>query len=126
MSFDEDIEREMNEKGLNAPKLTVKNLEGKIIREMYYQFPSTQTTVCLLILDNGYSVVGESSPASPSNFNASIGKRVARQHAFSKMWPLCGFALRQELHVAKQVLSRGNRKPNKAQTPSDGYHPTAA
>lgn len=54
-------------------------------------------TFCVLILRNGFTVTGESACASPENFDAEIGRKIARQNAVQKIWPLMGYALKQEL-----------------------------
>jgi hypothetical protein len=54
-------------------------------------------TFCVLVLRNGFTVTGESACASPANFNAEIGRRIARQHAVEKIWPLLGYELRTRL-----------------------------
>ena len=54
-------------------------------------------TFCVLVLKNGFTVTGESACASPENFNAEIGRKVARQNAVSKIWPLMGYALKEAL-----------------------------
>ena len=57
-------------------------------------------TFCVLVLRNGFTVTGESACASPENFNAEIGRRIARENAVNKVWPLLGFRLRDELAAA--------------------------
>ena len=54
-------------------------------------------TFCVLILRNGFAVTGESACASPENFDAAIGRKIARQNAVGKVWPLMGYALKCEL-----------------------------
>lgn len=54
-------------------------------------------TLCVLVLKNGFTVTGESACASPENFDAELGRKIARQHAVSKIWPLEGYPLRQSL-----------------------------
>lgn len=54
-------------------------------------------TFCVLVLRNGFTVTGESACASPENFNAEIGKRIARENAVAKIWPLLGYELRSKL-----------------------------
>lgn len=56
-----------------------------------------ELTFCVLVLQSGFTVTGESACASPENFNAEIGKRIARENAISKIWPLMGYALREQL-----------------------------
>ena len=62
------------------------------------QFPSLALlTICVLVLRNGFTVTGESACASPENFDAEIGHKIARQNAVAKIWPLLGFRLRDQL-----------------------------
>ncbi len=54
-------------------------------------------TFCVLVLRNGFTVTGESACASPENFDAEIGRRIARENAVQKIWPLMGYELRSKL-----------------------------
>ncbi|MBM6427865.1 hypothetical protein JQC70_22175 [Burkholderia contaminans] len=54
-------------------------------------------TFCVLVLRNGFTVTGESACVSPENFDAEIGRKVARAKAIEKIWPLEGYLLRQRL-----------------------------
>lgn len=54
-------------------------------------------TFCVLVLRNGFTVTGESACASPENFDAEIGRKIARENAVAKIWPLLGFSLKQKL-----------------------------
>ncbi len=54
-------------------------------------------TFCVLVLRNGFTVTGESACASPENFDAEIGRNIARQNAVAKIWPLMGYELRSKL-----------------------------
>lgn len=56
-------------------------------------------TFCVLVLRNGFTVTGESACVSPDNFDAQVGRDVARQNAIEKIWPLLGYALKERLHV---------------------------
>jgi len=51
-------------------------------------------------LSNGFTVTGESACVSPENFDPEIGRRVARANAVQKLWPLMGYALKQDLYRA--------------------------
>ena len=98
---DLEIEKEIQEKGLTAPRVTPDQLEKVIVSEQYYVFPNTTFTACLLTLANGYTVLGESACASPENFNADIGRKIARDNAKNKIWALEGYLLRDKLHNKK-------------------------
>lgn len=59
--------------------------------------PLALLTICVLVLRNGFTVTGTSACASPENFDAEIGRRIARQDAVRQVWPLLGYALRDRL-----------------------------
>ena len=84
--------------------------------------PMGRLTFCVLILDNGFTVTGESACASPENFDAEIGRKIARQNAVQKIWPLLGFRLRDEL--ARPVLTDADAAADLAGTPRPD-NPTA-
>ena len=71
MSSEKELEKEIQDKGLNAPRLTPQLIDSVIVDTDYYVFPKTQLTVCCLTLQNGFTVTGESACASPENFNKS-------------------------------------------------------
>jgi len=54
-------------------------------------------TFCVLVLRNGFTVTGESACASPENFDAELGRKIARANAVNKIWPLMGYALKEKL-----------------------------
>ncbi len=63
--------------------------------------PLELLSVCLLVMVNGFTVIGKSAPASPENFNAELGRKLAYEDAIRQLWPLMGFALRDRLHRDK-------------------------
>ena len=93
-----EIEREINEKGLNAPRLTPSDIDAVMEKEQYHVFEGTTLTVCCLTLKNGFTVTGESASASPENFDEEIGRKIALQNARNKIWPLEGYLLKQRLY----------------------------
>ena len=116
-----DIEAEIVAKGLTAPRVTPADIEANI--ESWWYFTAADgvqgaaaagvlyseqppvgasstlrlLTFCVLVLRNGFTVTGESACASPENFNAEIGRRIARENAVAKIWPLMGYALKERL-----------------------------
>lgn len=116
MATDEDIEREIQAKGLTAPRVTLPSIEAKIKSEFYFTAADgvrgesqmgtrpagnaeslERLTICILVLENGFTVHGISAVASPENFDAEIGRKVARQNAVNSIWPLEGYLLRELL-----------------------------
>lgn len=55
----------------------------------------SRLTFCVLTLKNGFTVTGESACVSAENFDAEIGRKIARKDALDKMWPLEGYLLAQ-------------------------------
>jgi hypothetical protein len=94
---EQSIENEIQQKGLTAKRITPNMLDAEIAAEHFHVFPGSCLTVCALTLRNGFTVTGESACASPENFNAEIGQKIARSNAREKIWPLLGFRLRDEL-----------------------------
>ncbi|MGP4955351.1 Gp49 family protein [Pseudomonas helleri] len=116
---DQAIEKEIQAKGLTAPRVTPQDLQSNIASEYYFTaHDAVQAsphcnesavlcgvekslgllTFCVLVLRNGFTVTGESACASPENFDAEIGRKIARQNAEQKIWPLMGYALKQKLY----------------------------
>lgn len=111
-----NIEQEIQEKGKTAPRITPADIEANIAETHYFtaadgvrgaavedgvEDSSTPVlgllTFCVLTLRNGFTVTGESACASPENFDAEIGRKIARANAVNKIWPLMGYELRTKL-----------------------------
>jgi hypothetical protein len=92
------IEAELKTKGLNAPRVTPAHIDATIAHEWAYVVPGTTLTICVLTLRNGFLVTGESAAASPENFDAAIGRRIARENARNKIWALEGYLLKEKLY----------------------------
>lgn len=117
---DSAIEREIQAKGKTAPRVTPDDIEANIASEHYFtamdgvvghhggdpgivagtptSSPLDLLTFCVLVLRNGFTVTGESACASPENFDAEIGRKIARQNAEQKVWPLMGYQLKEQLY----------------------------
>jgi hypothetical protein len=54
-------------------------------------------SICIVVMSNGFSVIGKSAPASPANFDAEFGKSLAFDDCIRQLWPLMGFSLRDRL-----------------------------
>ncbi len=115
MKDEKAIEQEIQAKGLTAPRITPSDIEANIASEHYFTAyggakygritrdePRDSEalkllTFCVLVLQNGFTVTGESACASPENFDAELGRKIARQNAVAKVWPLMGYELRSKL-----------------------------
>ena len=126
---DREFEQMLQDKGLNAPRITPDLIQDNIKSVFYFTAlqgsrmavldesvdtlnPSLVSTTaldptlglltfCVLVLQNGFTVTGESACASPENFDAEAGRIAARRNAENKIWPLMGYELKCRL--ANQV-----------------------
>ena len=114
---DAGIERLIQAKGKVAARITPADIEANIVSEHYFTAadgsvgeylrrvganskPKAELellTFCVLVLRNGFTVTGESACASPENFDAEVGRKIARQNAVSRILPLMGYELRTKL-----------------------------
>jgi hypothetical protein len=92
------IERELQEKGKTAERITPDHLDTLIVKEDYHHFPGTTVIVAALTLENGFVVVGQAASAHPENFDEEIGRKIARSDARDKIWALEGYRLREKLY----------------------------
>lgn len=99
MQNEQEIENEIQSKGLNAPRLSPESIDHVIDSAAYHVFEGTTLTVCCLTLKNGFTVTGESASASPENFDLEIGRKIAYSNAREKIWALEGYLLRYKLYT---------------------------
>ena len=115
---DQQIESEILAKNLTARRITPADLESTIAYEAYFtaehgiegamsrlQLPGhqivatlNQVTICCLVLKNGTKIIGvNTGPVSPGNFDADLGRKLARSNATDQIWPMLGYELRTKL-----------------------------
>jgi len=82
-------------------KVTLEGIKAKIKAECYLVLPDGRTTVCMLSLENGYTIKGISACVDASNFNIDLGRNYAYEDAIRQIWPLEGYLLAQRLHEGK-------------------------
>jgi hypothetical protein len=93
-----EIEKLIQIKGLNNPRLKPEDIDNVIMSETYTMLPSAKSMVCELTLRNGFTVRGESSVVSKANFDQEIGRKISRENARNKIWELEGYLLQQRLY----------------------------
>lgn len=121
---EQSIEQEIQDKGKTAPRVTPDHINSLIVSEsfftakdgvdgalangtlhqkseyregVYLNAPLELLTFCVIVLRNGFTVTGESACVSPENFDAEIGRKIARENAREKIWLLEGYLLKQKL-----------------------------
>lgn len=131
---DQQVEDEIQAKGLTAPRVTIEEVKQAIAAEYYFTAaegvegaelmkrlaeakepflvdpawsretkPNTTLgllTFCVLILNNGIKVTGESACISAENYDEMLGRKIARDNAVSKVWQLLGMRLADKLKAS--------------------------
>jgi hypothetical protein len=91
-----------------APRVLLQDMKDKIDAEYYVtgdkaigDAPAMTSlsllTICILVMKNGFTIIGKSAPASAENFNAELGRKLAYEDAIHQLWPLEGYCLREHL-----------------------------
>lgn len=127
-TVEQQIEQEIQSKNLNAPRLTPDHIDSKIKAVEYITprdvckrdngvevfdapLPLQTLTFCILTLENGFTVTGESACVSPENFDEAIGQEIAFKNAREKIWQLEGYLLKEKLNhqikIQEQFASQG-------------------
>ncbi|MCQ4165127.1 Gp49 family protein [Tahibacter harae] len=147
--MNDPIQAAIAAKGLSAPRVTPADVQASIKSEFYFTAADgvmgaselgtrpagraeslNRLTFCVLVLDNGFTVTGESACASPANFDPEVGRLAARRSAETKIWPLLGFRLRDQLAAADAPTGTAVSGPPAGAAPitafRDGVVQTAA
>lgn len=93
-----------------APRISLSSMEAKTVARYDFtagaainalKMPPIESlsllSICILVMQNGFTIIGKSAPASAANFNAELGRKLAYEDAIRQLWPLEGYALRNEL-----------------------------
>ncbi len=111
---DRGVEQAIQAAGLTGPRVTPQDIRDAIVSEYFFTAADAVSynaggptvapeeslkllTFCVLVLRNGFTVTGKSACAAPENFDAEIGRRIARGDAVNQIWPLMGYALKDRL-----------------------------
>ena len=97
-----DAELQARADKLGAVFVNESKLKSSIKDVDFHVHAGSCLTICIVTLLNGYVVTGESACADPKMFNAEIGQKFAFAAAERKVWPLVGYALREELFKKQQ------------------------
>ena len=97
-----ELEQQIQDKGLTAPRVTPSDLDAAIdsVDVVKHITPSGSVLRwAVLNLKNGFSVTGKPSAAvSAANDNEEIGRQVAIDNARSELWAFLGYQLKERLH----------------------------
>lgn len=119
MSHMEEVERRSAQL-YKAPRVSLDDIKNAIAAR--YDFTADKAVVsigapihdslkllsiCLLVMKNGFTIVGKSAPASPENFDSEYGRTLAYEDAVKQVWPLMGYALRDRLSARQDEKAPG-------------------
>ena len=97
--------------------VTKEQIESRIKSAEYSIHAGSTLTICVLTLENGFTVVGKSACAHAGNFNKELGEKIAYDDAFKfftnkelgekiayddafkQIWALEGYLLREALYL---------------------------
>lgn len=100
--------------------VTRAGIEAKIVKEDYLTGVGDRLTICVLTLANGFIVTGESACVDPANFDAALGRKIAREVALEKIWPLEGYLLREQMMLGEDI------EPEAPEAPGHDYPTSCA
>ncbi|KOE31364.1 hypothetical protein D17P3_0304830 [Aggregatibacter actinomycetemcomitans D17P-3] len=81
-------------------KLTYEHIKS-VIKSVEYVHVGV-LTICVLTLQNGFTVTGESACLSLATYDTEIGRKIARDNAEDKIWMLEGYLAKQRMFEATQ------------------------
>ncbi len=100
---DAAIEREIQEKGLTADRVTPDRIDALMARMQFSYHQAYTSTFCYAFLDGKFLVAtGHSACVSLANFDSELGEKIAKANALKlardRLWELEGYALYQRLN----------------------------
>jgi len=75
----------------------------KIQSTTYTLLPNGKTTICQLIMENGFSIEGKSGCVDPKEYNQSLGEKYAYEDALNNVWPFEGYLLAENMFIDRMV-----------------------
>lgn len=95
-----DLEQAIQQ--LPGERVTREYIQSRITSVSHFH-PVNTLSICILQLDNGFTVTGESACVDPANYRASIGEQLAYDKAFGKCWELFGFLLAERRFTVPEL-----------------------
>lgn len=89
-----------------APTVTKEAIESRIKTKFFRRgidMGAPTLTICNIVLDNGFTVRGESACVNAENYDQKIGEKLAYDDAFKKLWPLFGLLLAEQQYSGTGV-----------------------
>ena len=91
-------------------RVTREGIEAKIVDKQYLVLPDGRSTLCILTLENGFTVKGFSACVDIDNFDLVMGRYIAFEDAFRQIWALEGYLLAEKLYWDRAMPVATNPK----------------
>ena len=99
----------------NNHSVTKDNLENQIYKAIYQKI-GNKTTICCLILKNGFEIIGYSSCVDYKNYNQEKGEKLAFDNAFNQLWLVEAYVM-QNRKTYNQNQKNKNQNQNQTRKP---------
>lgn len=86
-------------------KVTKESIDKKIASVETRRI-TDKLTHCLITMNNGFQVTGESACVDPANYDEKIGRGIAFDNAFNKLWEIEGYLLQEKLSLKKSIEAK--------------------
>lgn len=107
---DQTIEQKIQEKGLNAPRLTPDMVKENIVNIDVVTYTSISGQILrwsVITVKSGFAVTGKPSVCiSPENDDKEIGEQIAIENAMDELWQLMGYEFKGKL-AQEQATQQG-------------------
>lgn len=80
-----------------------------------------KTTVCVIIMANGFEVVGSSACVDPEQYDQHTGQQYAYEDAFDKAWAFLAYGLQDARHEAAEAEAVRNGEESERPNTEEGH-----
>ncbi len=80
-------------------RVTLAKLHRRIRSKAFYRLTDV-LIICVVTLDNGFTVTGQSACVNPENYNEPMGRKIAEENAVEQLWVLEGYLLQERRFLA--------------------------
>jgi hypothetical protein len=84
---------------VEVEKVTTDWMEAQVAKVAYVRRETL--TICIITLNSGFKLIGESACMNPADYNKIIGDKLARENAMRQLWKLEGYRRMQNAHEGR-------------------------
>lgn len=95
-------------------RVTIESIRARMVgKEIIHPLIAPHMTIVVIRLDNGFFLVGKSTPADPKNYDMELGEKFAIEDAERQAWPLEAYLLREKMRLF-EIPEPGTLNPDGA------------